>query len=207
VGSGQVNFGPGMVFGNCPNSNAQVNITAGANTVFVANRTIDLTTGSANRHIIQSAFTRVQAVGSVLTVKGYPVWVATFWDIRFSDGSFNGGTTYVDASGKSATSGTGDIHTNTTLDNLSINTSTLSVGMYVSGSGIQANTKIQSILGANSVQLSAAATATATGVAVSFDIAAGQKYQVSQNGTYGKGANPTEPGNVAGAATTQGQVL
>ncbi len=62
---------------------------------------------------------------------------------------------------------TGDTHTNTTLDNLGTTTNVIA-GMSVAGTGIQANTTVQSVDSATSITLSLAATATAAGVTITF---------------------------------------
>lgn len=62
---------------------------------------------------------------------------------------------------------TGDTHTNTTLDNLT-DTSALVVGMLIEGSGIPAATKISTIDSATQVTMTKAATATASGIGVTF---------------------------------------
>lgn len=61
---------------------------------------------------------------------------------------------------------TGDTNSNTTVSNIS-DTSSLEVGMFVRGSGIPDGTTVAAI-GANSVTLSQAATATASGVSLAF---------------------------------------
>ncbi len=62
---------------------------------------------------------------------------------------------------------TGNTHTNTTIDNLSA-TDGLSVGMGVSGTGVAAGSVIAAINSTSQVTLSKAATATATGVTLTF---------------------------------------
>lgn len=61
----------------------------------------------------------------------------------------------------------GNEHSNTTIDGLS-STTNLSVGMTVSGTGIQAATIIMDIVDPNTITLSLPATATATGVTLTF---------------------------------------
>lgn len=62
---------------------------------------------------------------------------------------------------------TGDTHSNTTLDNLA-STANVRVGMVVSGTGIPSGTLVSAIGSATSITLSQAATATASGVAITF---------------------------------------
>lgn len=63
---------------------------------------------------------------------------------------------------------TGDTHTNTTVDNLSINTSNLAVGMQVSGTNIPGSTVVTQINSASSITISKAATGTTGGGSLSF---------------------------------------
>jgi hypothetical protein len=63
---------------------------------------------------------------------------------------------------------TGNTHSNTTLDTLATGTSMLQVGQPVSGTGIVPGTTIASITNATTVVLSVAATATGTGVTITF---------------------------------------
>lgn len=58
---------------------------------------------------------------------------------------------------------TGDTHSNTTIDNIA-GASALHVGQSISGSGIQAGTRIASIVSATQITITIAATATAAGV-------------------------------------------
>jgi hypothetical protein len=60
---------------------------------------------------------------------------------------------------------TGDTHTNTTIDNLA-GANSLHVGQEISGSGIQAGTRIQSIDSATQITTTLATTATASGVTI-----------------------------------------
>lgn len=62
---------------------------------------------------------------------------------------------------------TGNTHSNTTLDTLG-STTGLAVGQTVAGAGIQPGTTIAALPGGSAVTLSLAATATASGVAVTF---------------------------------------
>lgn len=62
---------------------------------------------------------------------------------------------------------TGNTHSNTTLDGLG-STTGLAVGQTVAGAGIQPGTTIAALPGGSAVTLSLAATATATGVTVTF---------------------------------------
>jgi hypothetical protein len=63
---------------------------------------------------------------------------------------------------------TGNTHSNTTLDTLATGTSMLQVGQPVSGTGIAPGTTIASITNSTTVVLSIAATATGTGVTITF---------------------------------------
>jgi len=141
-----------------------------------------------------------------VTVSNTPNFTGAF--VTAADGrAFTAALTYANASGKTRQATTGDTHTNTTLDNLGINTSTLSVGMAVTGINIPANTTIASILGANSVQLSNAATGTTVGGSAVFEIATGIRYNATLNAVInvnGGGANYF-PGSIAGATGTGGQ--
>jgi hypothetical protein len=67
-----------------------------------------------------------------------------------------------------APSATANTHTTTTVDNLSINTNTLVVGMAVTGSGIPANTVISTIVSSSSITISHAATSSLTATTLSF---------------------------------------
>lgn len=90
---------------------------------------------------------------------------------------------------------TGNRHSNTTLDNLSINTATagLTAGMFVRGTGIVNGTKIASIAGANSVILDTAASSTGTGGALTFYTV---MVEVKVRGrVQGKGGNGGDAGN------------
>lgn len=80
----------------------------------------------------------------------------------------------------------GDTHTSVTLDGLA-NVTGLAVGMAVSGSGIAANTVIARILSSTSVELSKAATATASAVTITFtgDVFKAALIKDSPAGTYG----------------------
>lgn len=66
---------------------------------------------------------------------------------------------------------TGNTHTTVTIDNIP-STTGLAVGMPVLGSGIPANATIATIPNSTSVTISAAATSTLTGTAITFDLAA-----------------------------------
>ncbi len=114
---------------------------------------------------------------------------------------------FVDQAGHSAQDTTGDTHTTTTLDNLAINTNTLTAGMSVTGSNIQAGTTIAVILSASSVQLSLAATGSAAGQAVSFEIATGKRYDVQTNSVIESifDGRAAYPGNAAGTTASGGQ--
>jgi hypothetical protein len=84
----------------------------------------------------------------------------------------------------------------------------LTVGMSVNGTGIPNNTTIASILSASSITLSQAATSSVSANMISFEIATGQRYNASLNGTLVgsfTGSATYFPGNAAGASTTGGQ--
>ena len=66
---------------------------------------------------------------------------------------------------------TGDTHTNTTIDNIS-STSGLLVGQIITGTGIQANTRIASIDSGTAITTSIATTATNSGVTITRTILA-----------------------------------
>jgi len=68
---------------------------------------------------------------------------------------------------KSSATFTADTHTTATLDNIS-STSGLAVGMPVYGSGIPVGAKIASIVSATAITISPAATATASGVTITY---------------------------------------
>jgi hypothetical protein len=72
---------------------------------------------------------------------------------------------YLPSDSFSATSYTGDTHSNTTVDNIA-STAGMYSGQAISGSGIPAGTRILSVDSANQITLTAAATATAAGVAL-----------------------------------------
>jgi hypothetical protein len=76
--------------------------------------------------------------------------------IKSSDGT----GWYYTSDAKSQTSYTGDTHTNTTVDNIASTTGMYS-GQAISGSGIQAGTRISSVDSATQITLDTAATATA----------------------------------------------
>ena len=67
----------------------------------------------------------------------------------------------------STASFSGDTHSNTTVNNIS-STANLRVGMLVKGSGIPAKTYIASITSSTAIVLSQAATATASGVTITY---------------------------------------
>jgi len=66
-----------------------------------------------------------------------------------------------------ATNITGNTHSNITIDGIS-DTTLLAVGMKVTGSGIQANTTIASIVNSTTITINNAATATANGVTLTI---------------------------------------
>ena len=63
---------------------------------------------------------------------------------------------------------TGDTHSSTTVDGLSINANLLIVGQPITGSGIPVGATVATIVSSSSITISAAATATATGVALTY---------------------------------------
>jgi hypothetical protein len=67
-----------------------------------------------------------------------------------------------------ASSGTCNTHSNTTVDNLSINTNLLCVGQPVSGTNIPLNTRIATIVNSSTITITNAATGTTTGGTISF---------------------------------------
>jgi hypothetical protein len=79
--------------------------------------------------------------------------------IKSSDGT----GWYYTSDAKSQTSYTGDTHTNTTVDNIA-STAGMYSGQAISGSGIQAGTRIASVDSSSQITLDTAATATAAGV-------------------------------------------
>lgn len=85
---------------------------------------------------------------------------------------------------------TGNTHTNTTVDGLA-STAGILVGMNVSGAGIQVGATVSSITG-SSIVISLAATATASGVSLTF----GYSYPITKQG--GAALTPGDiPGNLA----------
>lgn len=79
---------------------------------------------------------------------------------------------------------TGNTHSNTTLDTLSVGTSFLMVGQQVSGAGIPAGTTIASITSATAIVLSQAATATASGITVTFGSAPNYSSGFNASGSF-----------------------
>jgi hypothetical protein len=76
---------------------------------------------------------------------------------------------------------TGNTHSNTTLDTLATGTSMLMVGQTVSGTGIPVGTTIASITNSTTVVLSQAATATGTGVTITFGTAPNNQSQYTNS--------------------------
>lgn len=83
----------------------------------------------------------------------------------------------------------GDTHSNTTVDNLP-STSQLQQGMFITGSGIPANTTISSITNNSTIVLSASATTSLTGTSLVFslpvaEVSAGLRLKsIEQNGNF-----------------------
>lgn len=67
---------------------------------------------------------------------------------------------------------TGDLHSNTTVDNISPSTATLRVGQLVTHANIPAGTRIATISSATAITITAAATATASGQTISNEFIA-----------------------------------
>lgn len=102
--------------------------------------------------------------------------------------------------------GTGNRHTNTVLDVLSINTTTagLAPGMFVRGTGIQNGTKIATVDSTSQVTLDTPTTSTGSGGAVTFytvkvEVRLRGRLQ-GAGGAGGAGANTPLPGNIGGDA-------
>lgn len=113
-----------------------------------------------------NAVTAVAAASSVTTSCRVAIWQST--TILFIDptkGYFSwDGTTFLTY----PISCTGDTHSNNVVDNLSISTTGLQVGMAITGSGIPASTTIASITGAHSITISNAATTSVAGDALTI---------------------------------------
>lgn len=101
----------------------------------------------------------------------YDAYIAGDNYIFFTDSSGNGwfasSLTYADI----ASSFTGDTHTNTTIDNIAgVNMNALQIGQAISGTGIQAGTRIATVnVGGASITTTLATTATNAGITIAWE--------------------------------------
>jgi hypothetical protein len=181
-------------------------LVSGAGARVQSNNGLNVFSGSPGYAVYTDSGGFFVSQGQIHTVTGFPTYGGAF---VLSDTNANqswNGVAFKDASAHTRQTTTGDIHTNTTLDNIAINTSNLTVGMFIVGTNIPSGTKIQSIDTASKVTMTAAATATTAGLAVKFEIAAGAKFNASNNSvlsTAGGGAD-FFPGTTAGSGTNSG---
>lgn len=108
--------------------------------------------------------TRYRKSFSLLSISEF---IAGSSQLTITDGTTSNTYTFSTTEDVSRYSKTGDLHSSTTVDNI-VSTTGLVVGMTVAGTGIPAGTTIATVVGPNSITLSVAATATATGVTLTF---------------------------------------
>lgn len=114
-------------------------------------------------YLISDVYISETTISGVLTV----VFV-----LNRSNGTATRGDVYwYDPDVGSTTTFTGDLHSNTTIDNIA-STTTLRVGQLLSHASLPAGTRIATISGATSITITNAATATTAGVTITRELAA-----------------------------------
>lgn len=201
-GNGIFILGPGITFGAC---------SSGANMILSGSVVIKnwyaytLSASCAYHVLMQSNASLFNSLGSVTNIVNLGLTI-DYFNVSIKGGFIDVGAHYTDQNGKSRQTTTGNTHSNTTLDNLAVNTSNLSVGMVIVGSGIPAGTTISSISTSSSLVMSNAASSSLTGTSIKFELCRGIKYLCGTNGiinTYGAGVDYL-PGDTAGTPATPG---